>query len=93
MKMNDSLLSKLTMLDFKATDLQLYLDTHPDDTEAIMLYNKTIEEADAVRYEYESQFGPLCSFRSQSSSKYFSWVDNPWCWEKEFNFYIKGVDC
>ena len=31
----EELLSSLTQLDFMAVDLGLYLNTHPDDTEAI----------------------------------------------------------
>lgn len=91
--MREQLLARLTALDFKAVDLQLYLDTHPNDCDAIMLYNKTIEEAEEVRCEYESKFGGLCSFRSPSNDNHFSWIDNPWNWETEFNYQVKGVDC
>ena len=35
----ENLLKRLTMLDFMAVDMQLFLDTHPDDTNAIAKYN------------------------------------------------------
>ena len=37
-----------------------------------------------VRREYEKQCGPLYSFRSPSGA-YWSWIDNPWPWQKQFN--------
>ena len=53
----DSLLKKLTELDFMAVDLQLYLNTHATDKEAIALYNKVIRAADTVRAKYEKEYG------------------------------------
>lgn len=70
----DMLLNRLTVLDFMAVDLQLYLNTHPKDSEAIAKYNEVIKEADVVRCQYEKLYGPLCSFRSLSKSQ-FHWID------------------
>ena len=83
--MRDELLKQLTVLDFMAVDLQLYLDTHPQDMEALEKYNQTVMQADALRAKYEDKYGPLFSFRSIGGNKY-RWTDNPWPWEKDFNF-------
>lgn len=88
-KDRDSLLKKLSILDFIAVDLQLFLDTHPDDKEAIAKYNNIIDEADSVRYEFERMYGPLCSFRSMSSETDFKWIDCPWPWQCDFNFNVR----
>lgn len=88
----DEILNNLTVLDFMAVDLHLYLDTHPEDEEAIEKYNEIIRKADAVRYEYESKFGPLCSFRSMSDKNSFKWIDSPWPWQSSFNYNIGEVD-
>ena len=82
----ENLLKRLTMLDFMAVDMQLFLDTHPDDTNAIAKYNSIIREADNLRAQYEKSVGPLFSFRSYSPTENFLWVDNPWPWENKFNF-------
>ena len=37
---HDEILRKLTALDFIAVDLALFLDTHPDDREALDKYNE-----------------------------------------------------
>lgn len=83
------LLNDLTALDFMAVDLHLYLDTHPDDDEAIEKYNEIIREADSVRYEYERAYGPLCGFRSLSSDENFTWIDSPWPWQSSFNYNLE----
>jgi len=62
----DQLLEKLTVLDFAALDLALYLDTHPEDQEAICCYNDILKKAEHTRCLYEKTAGPLCSYRSPS---------------------------
>ena len=47
------LMQKLMELDFLAVDLGLFLNTHPDSSEAIAAYNEVIEAADKVRLQYE----------------------------------------
>ncbi len=81
----DELLKELMQLDFMAVDLALYLNTHPDEKEAIEEYNKIIRATDVVREKYEAMYGPLCSFRSISKEDRFDWTDNPWPWQKAFN--------
>lgn len=81
----EELLKRLTVLDFLAVDLQLYLDTHPQDQEAIKKYNSVVEEGDIIRAKYEEMYGPLYSFRSTSKDK-FTWIDCPWPWSEEANF-------
>ena len=81
----DELLKCLTAMDFMAVDLALYLNTHPQDEEAVAKYNETITEADKLRQMYETNYGPLCSYRSMSRKKW-TWVNNPWPWSEKFNF-------
>ena len=85
----EKLLENLMALDFAAVDLQLYLDTHPGDGQALEAYNDTIEKAGEAREEYERCFGPLCSFRSAAGNAW-KWIDEPWPWERRFNFEIAG---
>ena len=82
--MND-LLMKLTALDFAALDTQLYLDTHMNDKKALENYNTYIAEAAKLRKQYETEYGPLMSFRSNSSDDKFAWPDEPFPWEQKFN--------
>ncbi len=87
----EELLKQLTALDFAAVDLQLYLDTHPDDAEALEKYNNAVMQADALRAEYENMYGPLFSFRSLEYQQ-FNWIDKPWPWQNKFNFKMSQED-
>lgn len=87
----DEMLKTLTALDFYLVDLQLYLNTHPNDRDALDKYNAIVAEANSLRQEYEKMYGPLTSFRS--ASKYpWQWIENPWPWQYQFNFTLTGDD-
>lgn len=88
----DELLKSLSSLDFMAVDLGLYLNTHPEDCEAVDEYNRIIKAADKVRMKYEEEYGPLCSFRSYARDGW-SWIDNPWPWNACFNVNIEKGAC
>ncbi|MCQ4725796.1 spore coat protein CotJB [Anaerotignum faecicola] len=86
----DELLKTLTELDFMATDLALYLNTHPTNKEAIEQYNKIIKAADTVRLKYEKSSGPVCSWRSLNRCEdIWQWDDNPWPWQNCFNYEMR----
>lgn len=87
----DELLKKLSAIDFYLIDLHLYLNTHPTDREAIMQYNALVAEAKQLRSEYEQHYGMLLA--NNSMSRYpWQWIDNPWPWQKKFNFELSGDD-
>ena len=80
----DEALMLLSELDFTALDLQLFLNTHPHDKKALEQYNKAVGEAKRVRDYFESNFGPLTGILSKSDEQFFSWIDNPWPWDRNF---------
>ena len=91
---HDELLKKLSELDFIAVDLGLFLNTHPDNTEAILAYNQVITAADAVRMKYEETYGPLCSFRSYASNtNHWTWIHDPWPLQESANISFAGKEC
>ena len=81
----DALLREITILDFMALDLHLYLNTHPDDSEALLMYNDCITRSQELRAIYEADYGPLTAFRSQGQPGW-TWINEPWPWEEKFNF-------
>ena len=89
----DLILEQLTALDFMAVDLGLYLNTNPDDREALMHYNSIILNAQNTRERFEEYYGPLCSFRSGSNPDVWRWVDCPWPWEEDANFSLNKEGC
>ncbi|MDR1067147.1 MAG: spore coat protein CotJB [Clostridiales bacterium] len=86
----DEWLRQVTILDFMATDLQLYLDTHPDDASAIENYKTILAEGKKARDRYERCYGPLSSRGEITQDDHWRWVDDPWPWEERYNLRICG---
>ena len=78
----EELLHKIQQTEFAALDMQLFLDTHPFDKEAIKTYNAFTLKAKGLREEYEKNYGPLFSFIAPSNEDAFSWI-NGWPWENK----------
>ena len=55
----DTKLNQLRALDFVIQELGLYLDTHPNDSEAFALFQNYVELEKAARESYVEQHGPL----------------------------------
>lgn len=86
----DEMLRQLSALDFYSIDLHLYLNTHPDDRDALNKYNAVVTEAGALRREFENMYGPL--MQNQPGRLPWQWIDNPWPWQYQFNFTLAGDD-
>ena len=84
----ETLLKQMMEMDFRATDLNLYLNTHPSDTEALKMYNEAVNKSNLIKKDYEKHFGPLTGARSTDLDSW-RWMDSPWPWEKSFNFSLK----
>ena len=81
----DDLLKHITVLDFMAVDLQLFLNTHPDNTEALRIYNEIVACGQKAHERYEAEYGPLVTFRSKGWPDW-AWKNEPWPWQEDFNF-------
>lgn len=75
------MLEELQTVDFVIVELSLYLNTHPDDYEAIKQYNTFVKRSKKLKREFEKQFGSLTSF-GYSYAKYpFDYKEAPWPWQ------------
>lgn len=77
-------LTELQALGFVLVELNLYLDTHPNDKEAFAMFQKYAALEEEGRKLYEAKYGPLTSAASASQGQY-TWTHGPWPWEKEAN--------
>ncbi|MCF8011837.1 MAG: spore coat protein CotJB [Clostridiales bacterium] len=76
------LLFKIQQLSFTALELNLYLDTHPNDQQTLTMYNKVHRDLMRAVQEYEKYYGPLVNFGySPASQNYWKWIEGPWPWE------------
>lgn len=87
----DELLQKIMELDFYIVDLHLYLNTHPDDGEAIQMYNDAVLQNRELRAQYSEKYGMLMSNHCVSVTPW-QWIDSPWPWQKAANFTLKEDD-
>lgn len=76
------LMYDIQIVSFLLKDAELFLDTHPDDAQALGFYNYYNQLLAALTQNYENQFGPL-SPNSAANANHWSWTDEPWPWEKE----------
>lgn len=77
----EALLYQYLQYHFALTDLDLYLDTHPNDREAIALYNKYLMIGEQMRMKYENMYGPLMLDSKSLNKATWIWKDGPWPWE------------
>lgn len=70
----------IMMLGFCAVDMMLYLDTHPDDEEALNYFNQCTVLYNAAKQSYQEQFGQLNAFSEQERSSW-DWNTAPMPWE------------
>lgn len=79
--MRKKLLTRLSSIQFSMVETRLFLDTHPDDIDALEMYEKYKKKYMALVEEYEKEYGPLTLNGHNSDD----WIQNPWPWDNEFN--------
>ena len=77
----ERMLKEVMAADFTAFDLHLYLNTHPYDARAIVLFNNSIQVAKMVTENFERMYGPLTA--NHPSRSPWQWIEGPWPWECE----------
>ncbi len=76
-----ALLMKIQEMEFVAIELQLYLDTHPCDADALNDYNCATDALRKYLLEYEADFGAISANGHHGSNGKWNWIDSPWPWE------------
>jgi len=74
---------RLSELQFAAIDLNLFLDTHPCDKEALEMFKKITKTIESVKMDYVRKYGPLKAGDSAHDVP-FQWASGEfkWPWEK-----------
>lgn len=74
------LLHFIDMVSFQVTDTQLFLDTHPQDEEALKNLDYYLDLRRSAMETYASLYGPL-TIDTANPSNYWTWAMTPWPWE------------
>lgn len=77
----EELMRRIKELEFTAVDLNLYLDNHPTNQQALANYNTVTQELVRHKRLYEMNFGPLANYGTSPSQYPWRWVNEPWPWE------------
>lgn len=81
MTKREAMLKQIATYQFAAHDLQLYLDTHPDDSDAMQQMRQYRKKAAPLTEQYEKQYGALTK-RAEDGNNW-DWIKGPWPWESE----------
>lgn len=81
MTKREALLKKISTYQFAVLDLQIYLDTHPNDTDVVEKVKEFKAKAKPLIAEFEDKYGPLT--KNANATNNWSWVKGPWPWESE----------
>jgi len=73
-------LTELMALHFAVKELGLYLDTHPEDKDALNVFRDYTDRAEAAKTAYEAKHGPLM-VKQAGSGDCWDWVCDPWPWD------------
>lgn len=66
-------------LSFALDDTRLFLDTHPDNQEALMYYERTMQLRNRAVRDYTNKFGPVSQYDINLSNGW-TWNDCPLPW-------------
>ncbi len=78
-------LIQIQQLQFTAVELNLFLDTHPNDQHVLALYNQVHQQLIESVRAYEQVYGPLLNYGySPALQNYWAWAENPWPWELKY---------
>ena len=76
------LLKEISLVDFAVVELNLYLDTHPDDADAVAYIKQYITILNRLKEEYASQYGPLTVCTATfNDCETWKWARMPLPWE------------
>lgn len=77
----DSLMEQIMEANFAAIDLNLYLNTHPNDKKALAKFKEAVAKKNALTKRFEEKYGPLTAAANAEKDTWM-WIENPYPWDK-----------
>ena len=75
----NELMQYISELEFALTDLNLYLDTHPDNAEALEMFTKLAATLKSIKADYAKKYAPICAMDAKNNVP-FEWVSAEYKW-------------
>ncbi len=79
------LLMEIGKVDFVLKDLNLYLDTHPYDQQAIEGFRQYNNLKTALVREYTEKYGPIVLNCLDNNDREWKWALQDWPWERGYH--------
>ncbi len=79
-----ALFDEISQLSFALDEIRLFLDTHPDNADALELYGKYGSKRREAVETYTNKYGPIDSYNVNTMNGW-SWIDEPMPWKMEGN--------
>ncbi len=76
-----ALMQRIRAYDFAIVEMNLFLDTHPTDEQALSLFHMYQEKRKELILTYEAQFGPYINTVDDVKGDTFTWICDPWPWD------------
>lgn len=73
------LMRRIQELNFAMNEAELFLDTHPENRQALDYQRMVMEKLDLAMEEYQNRFGPIV--KEAVKGDRWTWVDGPWPWQ------------
>lgn len=79
----NDLLRWINVVSFAVNDAQLFLDTHPEDQEALAYFQEYNKLRNQALREYSKYYGPLTiDTTMESCTDRWNWINEPWPWQE-----------
>lgn len=79
------LLYEVSKIDFALKELNLYLDTHPYDQQAMANFRQYNTLKNKLVKDYTEKYGPLVLSCVDMDSREWKWAIQDWSWEGGYN--------
>lgn len=77
------LLDWINAISFALNDVNLFLDTHPCDENALAYFHECSRLRNQALKEYAAYYGPLTIDTAvESCADYWNWINDPWPWQE-----------
>ncbi len=74
-------MARIRAYQFALYDLGLFLDSHPDDKQAMQLRAHYKAKLCQLKDAYEQHYGPLVLTQSDVEDSWREWICDPWPWD------------
>ena len=79
----ESLLAWINQVSFAVNEMTLYLDTHPDDEDALAFFREKLKMRQEALETYARFYGPLTIDTAKDScTERWNWINEPWPWQE-----------